>query len=98
MPKLDITSNIFLGNELGWPAPGAWLQLPYRRRMEQRAAAILDQLDVQVVSLREPVGNLSSEQRQMIAIARALVRPARLVVLDEPTMPLSYAHQQSSSS
>lgn len=94
VPKLDITSNIFLGNELGWPAPGAWLQLPYRRRMEQRAAAILDELDAQVASLREPVGNLSSEQRQMIAIARALVRPARLVVLDEPTMPLSYAHQQ----
>ena len=92
--KLDITSNIFLGNELGWPSAGGWLKLPYRRRMHQRAAEILDRLDVEVGSLREPVSNLSSEQRQMIAIARALVRPVRLAVIDEPTMPLSYAHQQ----
>ncbi len=92
--QLDITSNMFLGYELGWPAGGGWLKFPYRRRMDQRAAAILDQLDIEVGSLRQKVGNLSSEQRQMIAIARALVQPARLVVLDEPTMPLGYGHQQ----
>jgi len=92
--RLDITSNIFLGDELGWPSAGSWLKVPSRRRMEQRAAQILDQLDVHFVSLREKVANLSSEQRQMIAIARALVRPARLIVVDEPTMPLSYGFQQ----
>ncbi len=92
--RLDITTNIFLGDELGWPSASSWLKVPSRRRMEQRAAEILDLLDVHFVSLRENVFNLSSEQRQMIAIARALVRPARLIVVDEPTMPLSYAFQQ----
>ena len=92
--RLDITGNIFLGDELGWPAAGRWLKIPNRRGMEQRAAEILRQLDVHVPSLRETVANLSGEQRQMVAIARALVRPARLVVIDEPTTPLSYAYQQ----
>ncbi|HNP70225.1 MAG TPA: ATP-binding cassette domain-containing protein [Kouleothrix sp.] len=92
--RLDITANVFLGGELGWPAAGGWLRVPNRRRMDQRAAEILDQLEVHFTTLREKVSNLSSEQRQMIAIARALVRPARLVVVDEPTMPLSYGYQQ----
>ena len=92
--RLDITANIFLGAELGWPSAGSWLKVPSRRRMDQRAAQILDQLDVHFGSLREKVANLSSEQRQMIAIARTLVRPARLIVVDEPTMPLSYGFQQ----
>lgn len=92
--RLDVTSNIFLGDEIGWPALGSWLKVPDRRRMDQRAAEILGQLDAPVPSLRETVENLTSEQRQMISIARALVRPSRLVVVDEPTMPLNYAHQQ----
>lgn len=92
--RLDITANIFLGDELGWPAGWRWLKIPNWRRMDQRAAELLDQLDMHVPSLREQAGNLSSEQRQIIAISRALVRPARLVVVDEPTMPLSYGYQQ----
>src|SRR5215207_9880030 len=92
--QLDITANIFLGNELGWPAAGRWLKVPSRRRMHQRAAQILEQLDVHVPSLHERVANLSSEQRQMVAIARVLVRPAQLIIVDEPTVPLSYAFQQ----
>ena len=92
--QLDITGNIFLGNELGWPAFGRWLRFPNRRGMDQRAAVILDNLGVAVPSLRERVVNLSSEQRQMVAIARVLVRPARLLVVDEPTVSLGYVFQQ----
>lgn len=91
---LDITANIFLGNELGWPPAGRWLKVPSRRRMDQRAAQILEQLDVHVASLHERVANLSSEQRQMVAIARVLVRPAQLIIVDEPTVPLGYVFQQ----
>lgn len=92
--RLDITTNIFLGDELGWPPAGGWLKLPSRRRMDQRATEVLAQLDTRFGSLREKVANLSSEQRQLVAIARALVRPAKLVVVDEPTQQLSYANQQ----
>lgn len=90
---LDITANIFLGNELGWPARGR-LRVLDAERMDQRATEVLTQLDVRFDSLREPVAHLSSEQRQLVAIARALIRPARLIIVDEPTLPLSYGAQQ----
>jgi signal transduction histidine kinase len=91
---LDITSNIFLGSEIGWPLWGRWLKVPNRQRMEREAARILAQLDMQFTSLREAVVNLSSEQRQMIAIARAMTRTPRLIVIDDPTQLLSYPRQQ----
>jgi signal transduction histidine kinase len=92
--NLDITSNIFLGNEIGWPLWGNWLKVPNRQRMDREATRILTQLGMQVASLREAVVNLSSEQRQMIAIARAMTCTPRLLVIDDPTRLLSYPHQQ----
>jgi signal transduction histidine kinase len=92
---LDITGNIFLGNEIGWSALGKWLKVPNRRRMDKEAARILAQLDVPLNSLHEKVTNLSSEQRQMIAIARAMTHPARLMIVDEPTTLLTYPYQQN---
>ncbi len=91
---MDITSNIFLGSEIGWPSVGKWLKVPNRRRMDKEAARILAQLDVPFDSLREKVANLSGEQRQMIAIARAMTRPAKLIIVDGPTVLLSYFYQQ----
>ena len=91
---LDITSNVFLGHEIGWPLVGRWLKVPRRRRMDREAARILAQLDVHFSSLHEKVANLSSEQRQMIAIARAMTHPASLIIVDDPALLLSYTGQQ----
>ncbi len=90
---LDITANIFLGHELGW-LKGSLLRRPDEARMNQLATDALAQLDAHVAPLHEPVVNLSSEQRQLIEIARALVHPARLVIVDDPALPLSYTYQQ----
>jgi signal transduction histidine kinase len=92
--QLDISSNVFLGNEIGWPSMLKWLKVPSKRRMDREAARILAQLDVRFNSLRERVANLSSEQRQIIAIARAMTRPYRLIIIDDPTLLLSYPYQQ----
>ncbi|NJO05387.1 MAG: sugar ABC transporter ATP-binding protein [Chloroflexaceae bacterium] len=62
--QLDITSNIFLGCEIGSPARLGWMRVPNRRQMDQQALEILQQLDVSISSLREKVSNLSSEQRR----------------------------------
>lgn len=88
---LDIISNIFLGSELGHSFGGQWLRQPDQKQMERAAACILDRLGVRFDSLREKARNLSGEQRQTVAIARALVRPARLIVVDEPLVALSFA-------
>jgi len=92
--RLDVTSNIFLGREPGWPALLGWLRVPNRASMEREAARILAHLDMRLESLNEKVTNLTSEQRQMIAIARTLVSPQKLVIIDEPTLLLSYPYQQ----
>lgn len=92
---LDVTENIFLGDEIGWYGIGGWLRVPHRRRMDTRATEILSRLNVPIRSLRDKVVNLSGEQRQLVAMARALVRPAKLVVVDEPTQQLGYAYQQT---
>jgi signal transduction histidine kinase len=91
---LDISSNVFLGSEIGWPSMLGWLKVPNRRRTDREAARILAQLDVRFSSLREKVANLSSEQRQMIAIARAMTQPYKLIIIDDPTLLLSYPYQQ----
>jgi signal transduction histidine kinase len=92
--RLDISSNIFLGSEAGWPALAGWLKIPNRRWMDKEAARILRQLDVPFKSLRERVANLSAEQRQLVAIARAMTRQPRLMIIDEPTISLSYSYRQ----
>jgi signal transduction histidine kinase len=88
---LDITSNIFLGSEPGRTLGGQWLRLPDQKHMECEAGRILDRLGVQFGSPHEKARNLPGEQRQIIAIARAMVRPARLIVVDEPLVALSFA-------
>ena len=91
---LDVVSNIFLGNEIGWPSWFGSMKILNRHRMDEEAIRILAQLGVEVRSIHEQVYNLSGEQRQMIAIARVFTYPARLVIIDEPTVLLNYLHQQ----
>ncbi|RME76739.1 MAG: ATP-binding cassette domain-containing protein [Chloroflexi bacterium] len=92
--NLDILSNIFLGRERGWPQRNHLLKLPNRWQMLEQARQILDRLGVFFPSLEIKVSNLSSEQRQLVAIAQAMVNPARLIFVDEPTVLLSYTYQQ----
>jgi signal transduction histidine kinase len=92
--SLDVTENIFLGHEIDYGRPWRWLKIPNQARMDIEAGRVLDQLGVQLDSLREKVANLSNEQRQLVAIARAMVHPAQLLVIDEPTVLLSYGYQQ----
>ena len=92
--NLDITGNIFLGYEAGWPSPGKLLTWLNPSRMDYKAAQILAELDVRFTSLRQKVTDLSSEQRQLIAIARVMTRTAKLILVDDPTALLNYSYQQ----
>jgi ABC-type sugar transport system ATPase subunit len=57
--------------------------------METSARETLSQLRVTTVrSIRQPVASLSGGQRQSVAIAKAVLWDAKLVIMDEPTAAL----------
>jgi D-xylose transport system ATP-binding protein len=64
-------------------------------QMEFSAASALSSLAVTTVkSVRQTVSSLSGGQRQTVAIARTVLRDAKLVILDEPTAALGVAQTE----
>ncbi|MCW5952655.1 MAG: sugar ABC transporter ATP-binding protein, partial [Propionibacteriaceae bacterium] len=82
--NLDVVENMFLGREILTRSR----QLDHNG-MERRALDTLDDLAVTTInSVRRPVAALSGGQRQSVAVAKAVMWSARLVILDEPTAAL----------
>ena len=83
-PRLTVAENLLLGEP--WPRDrfGAvdW------RGLHARARDRLDRFDLNVRT-DQPFQELSAADKQEVAIARALARNARLLVLDEPTASLT---------
>jgi ABC-type sugar transport system ATPase subunit len=81
--NLDIVQNMFLGREV---TKRGFLD---ETSMEISARQTLSDLSVTTVrSIRQPVGSLSGGQRQAVAVARAVLEDAKLVIMDEPTAAL----------
>jgi ribose transport system ATP-binding protein len=79
---LTISQNVFLGHELkrGW-----WLD---DRAMRAETARVLKQVGLDS-SPDTPVRELIVAEKQLVEIAKALQRDARVLIMDEPTATLT---------
>jgi ABC-type sugar transport system ATPase subunit len=87
--NLDIVANMFLGREVTkhWQLDEIDMELTAKKTLQ-------DLKVVTVRSIRQPVGSLSGGQRQSVAVARAIMQDAKLVILDEPTAALGVTQTQ----
>jgi ABC-type sugar transport system ATPase subunit len=81
--NLDIVQNMFLGVERTkrWQLDEIGMEISAKQTLKDLSV-------VTVRSIRQPVGSLSGGQRQAVAVAKAVMRDAQLVILDEPTAAL----------
>ena len=81
--NVDAAANLFLGRELRTP----WGTLD-DVAMEAEARKVMGRLNPRFQRFKEPVIKLSGGQRQSVAIARAILFDARILIMDEPTAAL----------
>jgi ribose transport system ATP-binding protein len=82
VPQLSIYENVFLGNE---PNKGGFVD---KQTMAEETKVILDSLGIDLDPGTQ-VRKLSVAYRQLIEVAKAVARHAKVLVLDEPTSSLS---------
>ncbi len=81
--NIDCAGNLFLGRELRT----RWGTLD-DVAMEANAREVMGRLNPNFQRFSEPVAKLSGGQRQSVAIARAILFNARILIMDEPTAAL----------
>lgn len=81
-PELTVFENLYMGQEI--------LQGPFilKRKMISTSNKIFEDMGVPIDS-RKKIKELSVAQKQLVEIAKALLENSRVLILDEPTAPLS---------
>lgn len=81
--NVDAAGNLYLGRELltRWGTLDDFA-------MEAKAREVMGRLNPRFQRFNEPVKSLSGGQRQSVAIARAILFDAKILIMDEPTAAL----------
>lgn len=82
-PDLSVAENLVLGRQDGSPLG----RVPWAK-MTRDARALMDLLGVRI-DVTRPMRGLSIADQQMVEIARALASDSRVIIMDEPTAPLT---------
>ena len=78
-PDLSVTENIFMGQEIKTK-----LGIYNWKLMTKRAKELIEPLSKNI-DVSKPMSMLSVAQQQLVEIAKALSRDARILIMDEPT-------------
>ena len=84
VPQLSVAENIFMGNEI--KLPGGLMNYS---AMYKRAEELMAELKMPDVNVALPVYHYGGGHQQLIEIAKALNKKAKLLILDEPTSSLT---------
>lgn len=84
--SLSVAHNVFLGEKRGW--------LVNTKNIQARAAQIFAMMNV-TLNPAAQVRKLSPAQKQLVEIAKAISQNARLLIMDEPSAPLSAAEVET---
>lgn len=82
VPELPIVENIFMGNN-----PGNGIFVDYKQ-MLKRSREFFDSFDLKI-DPTAPVSSLSPAMMQIVEIAKATMLDLKILILDEPTAPLT---------
>ena len=82
-PDLSVAENIVMGRQGG----GLLSRVPWAKIIAD-ARRYMDMLGVSI-DVTRPMRGLSIASQQMVEIARALASDSRLIIMDEPTAPLT---------
>ncbi|WP_269326567.1 sugar ABC transporter ATP-binding protein [Kineosporia mesophila] len=84
VPGLSVADNLYLGHE------NASAGFVRRAAQGEAAQEVLKKLGHPEIPVSREVGRLSAAQQQIVSLARALARDARLIVMDEPSAVLAH--------
>ena len=88
--NLTVTENIFIGEQI--------IKRPFRivdwKAMTRKANELLDTLNVKL-DPNTIIGDLTVSEKQIVEIAKAISKEAKILVMDEPTAALSEEETQS---
>ena len=82
LPDLTVAENLFFSQEL---KKGFFLD---NKKMIEESKKILKKLDV-IIDPREILGDLNTSYQQVVEILKAMMKDAKVIILDEPTSSLT---------
>jgi ribose transport system ATP-binding protein len=82
IPELSVAENIFLGRRL---TSGLTID---RKLMDKKAAEIIEEFGINL-NVNQPVRLLTVAYQQLVEIAKSISNDVRVLIMDEPTAPLT---------
>jgi ribose transport system ATP-binding protein len=84
-PTLTVAENIFMGDEVLSEKSDRFY---HRKKYIDKAKNILERMNINV-GPSELIEDMSTAKMQLVEIAKAIAKNARILIMDEPTAPLS---------